>query len=203
MTEARAYRGVAQADRVAQRREALISAGLDILHAGGLATFSVRAVCAQARLTARYFYESFADLDALLLAIVDTVCTDVASHAVDAIGTAGDELEAKIRSAVGSAVTVLRDDPRKASAFLLASAGPEALHDKRDEWLTAFVALVLANLPVPAEASLEGRRAVRGAAFFVMGGTSELLRAVFSGSLAMSDDEVVARLTRMWLAVLG
>lgn len=202
MTQARSYRGVAQVDRVAQRREVLISAGLDCLHADGLASFSVRAVCAQARLTARYFYESFADLDALLVAIVDTVCADVAAHAISAIAAAPDQLEHQIRSAVSSALTVLSEDPRKASAFLLASAGPESLHDKREEWLTEFVALVLANLPMHAEASIDGKRAARGAALFVMGGTTELLRAVFSGSLPMSDIEVVDRLTAMWLAVL-
>jgi len=203
MTQARSYRGVAQADRVALRREALISAGLDCLHADGLAGFGVRAVCGRAKLTARYFYESFADIDGLLVAIVDAVCADVAAHALDAIGAAGPDLESKVHAAVRSAFTVLSDDPRKASAFLLASAGPEMLHDKRDEWLTEFVALVLKNLPVRAGASLPGKRAARGAALFVMGGTTELLRAVFSGSLALSPTEVVERLTFMWMAVLA
>jgi len=203
MTQARSYRGVAQADRVALRRDALINAGLNCLHADGLSGFGVRAVCAEARLTARYFYESFADLDELLGAVVDAVCADVAAHALAAIAEVGDQLEAKVQAAVSSAFTVLSDDPRKASAFLLASAGPNSLHDKREEWLTEFVALVLANLPVRAGASLQGKRAARGAALFVMGGTTELLRAVFSGSLAMPPSEVVARLTGMWLAVLA
>ena len=52
---------------------------------------------------------------------------------------------------------------------------------------------MLANLPVHSEPSLEGRRAARGAALFVMGGTTELLRAVLSGSLAMTADNVVNR----------
>ena len=202
MTEARAYRGVALADRVAQRREALISAGLDCLHADGLAALSVRAVCARARLTARYFYESFAGLDALLVAVVDSVCADVAGHALGAIAEAGEGLEQQVRAAVTSAVAVLSEDPRKASAFLLASAGPAVLHDKREEWLTEFVALVLANLPMQREPSLEARRAARGAALFVMGGTTELLRAVLGGSLAMTSEDVVDRLTAMWVAVL-
>ena len=203
MTQPRSYRGVAPADRVALRREALIDAGLDCLHEDGLAGFGVRAVCARSKLTARYFYESFADLDTLLIAIVDAVCVEVASHAVESLLTAGDALEDKIHAAVSSAVTVLTDDPRKASAFLLASAGPEALHDWREEWLTQFVQLVLANLPVLVDQSLPGRRAARGAALFVMGGTTEMLRAVLSGSLAMTTEDVIEQLTAMWLHVLG
>ena len=202
MTESRAYRGVALADRVSQRRAALIEAGLDCLYMDGLAGFGVRSVCSRARLTARYFYESFADQEALLAAIVDAVCAEVAAHALEAIAVAGVDLESKIRAAVRSAFAVLSQDPRKGSAFLLASAGPDLLHDKREEWLTEFVALVLANLPVHAESSPEGMRAARGAALFVMGGTSEMLRAVLSGSLPLTEAAVVEQLTAMWLAVL-
>jgi AcrR family transcriptional regulator len=203
MSEARAYRGVALADRVTQRREALIEAGLDCLHEGGLTSFSVRSVCARSKLTARYFYESFADLNALLVAVVDVVCVEVATHALNGIAAAGDSLEAKVHAAVSAALAVLGDDPRKASAFLLASAGPETLHDWREQWMTQFVDLVVANLPLHAEATLDGRRALRAEALFVMGGTTEMLRAVLSGSLTMAPTDVLERLTAMWLAVLG
>lgn len=201
-TPARSYRGVAPADRVAQRHDALLEAALDSLYEEGLAGLGVRAVCTRAKLTARYFYESFADVDALLIAIVDAVCVEVAGHAVESLQSAGEDLASKVHAAVKSAVTVLTDDPRKASAFLLAAAGPEALHDLREEWMTQFVQLVLTNLPVPADGSLDGRRAARGAAFFVMGGTTEMLRAVLSGSLAMSTEAVVEQLSSQWLAVL-
>ncbi|MCW2497676.1 TetR family transcriptional regulator [Jatrophihabitans sp.] len=203
MSEARAYRGVALADRVALRREALIEAGLDCLYEDGLAALSVRAVCARSKLTARYFYESFSDLDALLGALVDACCVEVAEHALAAIGVAGETLPAKVRAAVGSAYAVLSHDPRKAAAFLLGSAAPEALQDRRDEWMTQYVQLVLTNLPLPTAASLEAKRGANAAALFVMGGTTEMLRAVLSGSLALSDEDVVERLTAMWLAVLG
>ena len=52
---------------------ALVETALDCLHVDGLAGISVRAICARARLTPRYFYESFADLDELLVATVDSV----------------------------------------------------------------------------------------------------------------------------------
>jgi AcrR family transcriptional regulator len=203
MTEARAYRGVALADRVAVRREALVQAGLDCLYQDGIAALSVRCVCSRAKLTARYFYENFADLDALLVALLDVICVEAADRAVEATAAAGEDLEAKIRAAVGSAFAVLTEDPRKAATFLMGSAGPDSLRDRREEWMTQYVQLVLANLPVPAESSLEGRRDAKAAALFVMGGTIELLRAVLSETLAMPAEVVVDRLSLMWLAVLS
>lgn len=203
MTEARAYRGVALADRVALRRDALVAAGIDSLHEDGLAGASVRSICSRARLTPRYFYESFADLDALLVAIMDEICGDVAAHALDAIAAATEGLEPKIRAAVGSAYAVLAQDPPKATAFLVASAGPVSLLDKREEWITAYVQLVLANLALTGGETVQGHRLAKAAALFVMGGTVELLRAVFTGSLTMDEAEVVEHLTGMWLAVLS
>jgi hypothetical protein len=69
--------------------------------------------------------------------------------------------------------------------------------------MTQFVQLVLVNLPMAAQSSLAGKRAARGAALFVMGGTSELLRAVLSGSLGVPLDELIDRLTAMWVSVLA
>jgi AcrR family transcriptional regulator len=203
MTESRAYRGVALAERVAVRREALVQAGLDSLYEDGIAALSVRSVCARSKLTARYFYESFADLDALLVALMDVICVEAADRALAAIALAGDDLDSKIRAAVGSAFAVFGDDPRKAAAFLMGSAGPESLHARREEWMTQYVQLVLANLPVHPDGTLAGKRGAKAAALFVMGGTTELLRAVLGGSLAMQPADVIDRLSTMWLAVLA
>jgi AcrR family transcriptional regulator len=73
MVATRAYRGVPADERREVRRQALIETALDCLHADGLAGVSVRSICARARLTPRYFYESFEDLDQLLVATIDAV----------------------------------------------------------------------------------------------------------------------------------
>ena len=56
-----------------------IETALDCLHDDGLSGVGVRSICARARLTPRYFYESFADLDELLVAVVDAVAAEVAA----------------------------------------------------------------------------------------------------------------------------
>src|SRR3546814_8101517 len=61
----RSYGGVDGALRVAQRREALIEAGLELMGSAE-PELTVRGVCKKAGVAARYFYESFTDRDALM-----------------------------------------------------------------------------------------------------------------------------------------
>src|SRR5258705_353216 len=61
---ARRYAGASADERRDERRARLLAAGLDALGTDGHRATTVRGVCARARLTPRYFYESFDDLDA-------------------------------------------------------------------------------------------------------------------------------------------
>src|SRR5205807_2521139 len=84
----RVYAGVEGDQRVAERRARLMAAGLDLLgSAEGDPTLSVRAVCRRAGLVARYFYESFADRDALATAVYDHVVEDSATITLAEGGT--------------------------------------------------------------------------------------------------------------------
>lgn len=202
MTEARLYRGVAQHDRVAARRDALIEAGLDCLHDDGLSGASVRSICARARLTPRYFYENFADLDELLVAVVDSVAAEVATAALAAVAAAPDGLPAQVRALVDAGYGVVVRDRRKATALLVAAAGHGPLVDRRQQIVLDYVDLALAHLPALESATRTDRRAARATALFLMGGAAELIGAVLSGTLRLSRERVVDRLSGMWVAVL-
>src|SRR3954469_9251227 len=72
MAQVRPYRGIEAAERLNERRRRLVEAGLDLLGADNSETeLTVRAVCKKAGLTARYFYESFADKDQFVVAVFD------------------------------------------------------------------------------------------------------------------------------------
>jgi AcrR family transcriptional regulator len=62
----RAYGGLALEDRVAARRGRFIDAGIERFGTQGFRGATVRGICAAAGLTDRYFYESFASMEALL-----------------------------------------------------------------------------------------------------------------------------------------
>lgn len=200
MSEPRAYRGMAQHDRVAARREALIEAGLDCLHDDGLSGASVRSICARARLTPRYFYENFADLDELLVAVVDFVSAQVATAGLAAVASAPDDLPAQVHAVVDAGYGVVAQDRRKATALLVAAAGHGPLVDRRQRIVLDYVDLALAHLP--ALEAFRDRRAARATALFLMGGSVELIGAVLSGTVRLSREGVVDRLSAMWVAVL-
>lgn len=203
MTQARPYRGVALEQRRDLRRHALLETGLDCLAADGLSGVSVRSICARSRLTPRYFYESFADLDALLVAVVDAVAAEVAEVALAAIAVAPDDLVAQVRAAVDAGYGVVASDRRKANALLVAGAGHGPLLDRRQEIIMQYAELALANLPLLGRLTATDRRRARATALFLIGGSAELIGAVLSGTLRLPRARVVDQLTALWVAVLA
>ena len=113
-SEKRRYSGQSFEDRQSERRARLVRAALDVAGRFGLEGTSIAAICAEAGLTARYFYESFPNRDAIF---------------VEAYRLAQDELRADIAehidpaNAVASALTgffsVLVEHPGPARVFLL------------------------------------------------------------------------------------
>jgi AcrR family transcriptional regulator len=68
-TVGRVYGGEIPAERVARRRQQFLDAGLQIFGTTGYRTATVRMLCKQAELTDRYFYESFGNMEDLLVAV--------------------------------------------------------------------------------------------------------------------------------------
>ncbi len=203
MPVTRDYRGVSADDRRSQRRAALIETALDCLHADGLSGVSVRSICTRARLTPRYFYESFDDLDQLLVAAVDSVVDEVAERSLAALAAAPAELPAQVRAAIDAGYSVVVTDPRKANAILVAASGHGPLRERRHKLVTDYADLIIDGFSVLSGLGLVERRRARAMALFLMGGATDVIEAVLSGRLRMSRGQVVDQLTTMWLGVLG
>ena len=138
----RPYGGVSAADRVAERRERLLEAGLEVLSAEGWAGMTVRRVCAEAKLTERYFYESFPSRDDLLVAVFDRTAEEVAHVVLDAVAAADEDAGAKARAAIGAFVDRLVDDPRRGRAMLIESVAAPGLRERRAQAFDAFATLM-------------------------------------------------------------
>ncbi len=67
----RTYGGLTPKQRQKQRYEQFLQAGLEVFGTTGFRTATVRGLCKQAKLTDRYFYESFGSLEKLLMAIYE------------------------------------------------------------------------------------------------------------------------------------
>lgn len=105
----RLFRGQSADERRKQRREQLIEAGLRAFGARGFHEVGVRDICAEARLTERYFYESFPNLEALFLAVYERGVERVREVVVAAL--AGVAPEQMPRAGLRAFLCFLRDEP--------------------------------------------------------------------------------------------
>jgi AcrR family transcriptional regulator len=128
--------------RRAQRRALLLDAAFDLLGTLGSDGTTVRAVCQRARLNPRYFYESFGDLDALVVAVYDRVVDELAAVVLGAETPADLPPRARLRAAVERTVRFVDDDRRRGRVLYVEALGNEALNRRRRQAGHMLVGLV-------------------------------------------------------------
>ena len=132
MESVRPYRGVEAADRLAERRARLLQAGLDILGSDSdLSDLTVRGICRQAGVTARYFYESFTDKDDFVASVYDSVIADIAAGTQAAVAAAPPKQQN--RAAMANIVRTIADDPRVGRLLFNSLLANSVLVRKRKE----------------------------------------------------------------------
>lgn len=185
------YRGATAEERRAERRARLLDAGLELVGTDGWYAATVRAVCARARLTTRYFYESFETRDALLLALFDAITEEAAARVLAAVATAPDEAQAKSRAAVGAFVDLLVEDPRKARVAFSEAQGHEQLVRRRRDGLRLFARLMAEQARAFYGPGDDADALVGVTAIMLAGGMAELFVAWLDGEVAATRDELV------------
>jgi AcrR family transcriptional regulator len=196
MTSTRPYGGRSLDERRDTRRHQLIEAGLDCLHAEGLSGISVRTVCSEARLTPRYFYENFANLDELLVALVDR-CGDAVLTAGLSAFDSDKSIPERSRTGVAAVYSAIAADQRFASV-LLASSAHEGMHRRQQQRFLDYTDVLL-DLLYQVQGPLDRQR-LRPLSLFLVGGTVELISAKVSGLIDVTDDELVERCAEMFVA---
>ncbi len=164
-------------DRRALRREEFITAGVRLLGDERGPALTVRAVCRQAGLTERYFYESFADRNEFVRAVYDDVCTRAMSALLSA-DTA--------RDAVERFVTLMVDDPVRGRVLLLAPQTEPALTRSGAKWMPDFIEMLQRKLT-----RIEDRARQAMTATSLVGGLTALFTAYLNGQLPVSREEFV------------
>lgn len=187
------------ADRRAERRRRLLDAGLELLGTVGLAGTTVRGVCQGARLNPRYFYESFATLDDLAVAVYDRIVDELTAEVLAALAAAGPGRRARARAAVDTIVGFVDRDRRRARVLYVEAVGNATLSRRRAatgrtlvEWVVRHRAGRPARPPDP--------RAVLAAAV-VVGGFNEALVAWLDGQIALDRQRLVDDATALFLGI--
>lgn len=114
MDPGRSYGGESADDRRARRRRQLVAAGLEVFGTTGHRQATVRALCREAQVTDRYFYEQFDGIEDLLVAVYEECVQRLESAALAAVATAGPQVVDVAWAGLDGVLRVVQDDPRLA-----------------------------------------------------------------------------------------
>jgi AcrR family transcriptional regulator len=201
---ARPYAGVSAEERRERRRAQFIAAGLHLFGTKGYAATTIREICRRARLTERYFYESFPDREALLVAAYEHVVAQAGAEVAAALARAPADPEARARAGLGAFVESLAADGRRARVVLLEVVGiSTALEHRRRETMHAFADVIAANA---AELVPEAERSATDTVLTtraLVGATHELLLDWTLGHLDVSPERLIDHCVRLYLTTIG
>jgi AcrR family transcriptional regulator len=194
------------------RRRRLLEVGFELLGGRGGAAVTVRSVCRHAKLTDRYFYESFADREELLVAVYDQVAEearDVLARAVaDAVAEPGHgdrraEPEAIDKAAIEAFLGLLTSDPRKGRVLLLVPMTDAALSARAVELMPMFAELIRVQLAAAAGADVPvAPLEERMTATALIGALSNLFIRWLDGTLAASEPQLTDYCVRLLLTAI-
>jgi len=142
----RRFRGLDAQQRQRQRREQLIAAGLEVFGTRGYHQVGVREICAEARLTERYFYESFANREELFLSVYHHAIGSVRAAVMRALGQPPRDVQAMARAAVRAFLETLREDPRLSRILLIDALTVSADVSRQSQMATQSFADLVGSL---------------------------------------------------------
>ena len=189
MAATRVYGGQSADERTEARRQRLMDAALELMGTEGWPGTSVRAVCREAALTPRFFYESFEDLDALAVAVFDDIAVRATAAILEAVHGAPAEPAAQARAAIATFVDQLTGDPRRARVAFAEALGNEALARRRLQAMRAMAQLIAAHGRAAYGAPPEADTLVEITASLLAGGIAELLIAWLDGAIDASKHQ--------------
>ncbi|OBH21228.1 TetR family transcriptional regulator [Mycolicibacter sinensis] len=189
----RPYRGVQAAERLAERRERLLAAGLDLLGARDLTELTVRGICRRAGVASRYFYESFTDKDEFVAAVFDWVVNDLATSTQAAVDAA--PYAEQTRAGMAHLVAAIAGDARVGRMLFSTRLTNALLVRKRAESSALFA--MLSGRHVQNVLQVPGNDRIKAAAHFVVGGVAQTIGAWLAGEIHLQPAQLVDQLTAL------
>lgn len=158
MTKERQFKGLSMAERQQARREKLIEAGIQAYGTHGFFSVTVKDICTEAKLTERYFYESFKKSEHLFQTIFLKLIDELQQNVMQAMMQASSDPKRMIEAGLTALLTTLRDNPRMARIIYIDAMLVQELHNQAtihetmgrfDRMIQAFVMLMMPHLDRP------------------------------------------------------
>ena len=119
----RQYGGVDADQRMHERREKFIAAGLEAFGVKGYGQTSIKGICRLAGLTERYFYESYKKKEDLLCAVFNRLIDELETGAEIILSTPGITPETAVYQITKNFYLLFLQDPRRARIQLFEVLG--------------------------------------------------------------------------------
>jgi AcrR family transcriptional regulator len=122
------YSGVPQEERTRLRRRRLLDAGIEVFGQQGLSRATMRDICANARLSERYFYESFKSTHDIFDTVYELLVRDLMAAISKAIMEAPPVEPTILESGLRAFLSFIQHDPRRVQIMLIDGVWRE--HDR-------------------------------------------------------------------------
>ena len=148
----RQFKGLSLTERKQARREKLIEAGIEAYGTHGFFSVTVKDICIEAKLTERYFYESFKKSENLFQTIFLQLIEKLQHTLMQSIMQGSPDPLTMIHSGLNGFFSMLHDDPRMARIIYIDAMLVQELHNhatlqetmgRFDRMIHAFVTLMM------------------------------------------------------------
>lgn len=152
MEKERQFKGLSLSERKQARREKLIEAGIQAYGTHGFFSVTVKDICIEAKLTERYFYESFKKSENLFQTIFLQLIEKLQQTLMQSIMQGSPDPLNMINSGLTGFFSMLHDDPRMARIIYIDAMLVQELHNQAtiqetmgrfDRMIHAFVTLMM------------------------------------------------------------
>ncbi len=204
ITKERQFKGLSLAERKQARREKLIEAGIETYGTQGFFSVTVKDVCTEAKLTERYFYESFKKSEHLFQSIFLQLIESLEHTVMQAILHSTPDPKLMVKSGLTALFQLLKNDPRMARIIYIDAMLVQELHQQAtiretmgrfDRMIHAFV---MAMLPQSQVSEEEISLIATGLNGYV---TQIAIRWVMSG-FVQSQEQIVTACEVVFLSLL-
>lgn len=198
--EGRRYGGLTAEERTTRRRRQVLDAGRLRFGTVGIRDTRVADICSEAGLTERYFYESFGDIEALALAVVEEVAIETATRVLEQVETL--PADDRSRGALRAFLRIVGDDPMIGRLLMIETLGNgDGLAHVRHQILAGAAGIVEDWLQAPADGPV-GTSAnsddARVIGIAVAGATTELVVSWLDGRLDVTADHLADQVARLF-----
>jgi AcrR family transcriptional regulator len=204
-TKERQFKGLSLTERKQARREKLIQAGIEAYGRQGFFAVTVKDICNEAKLTERYFYESFKKSDELFQTIFLTLIDQLQQNVMQAIMQASPVPEKMIASGLTALLTTLKNNPGMARIIYIDAMLVQELHNKATihETMSRFERMIHAFVMLTMPHIKRSEREISLIATGLNGYITQIaIRWVMSG-FKQSMDEVLSSCSIVFLSLVN